>query len=208
MVHTDQSSRESTAMVQGIIEEVAPRMAPSSTPRRQRQVSSSASAARTPSATVLEIDDDVAPVAPPSTPSRQKPVSSVPNVMRRYRFVVDSQLQDLSIRHKAGAWRVILNGETMENVVYAFSCRCGAATFSLPTPSGGEMPACFKMECSESTDVWSYTLRVDGLAIPHHADGREETATSGVASSPCSTTGGRGQAESTPTVLVEDVLSD
>lgn len=116
--------------------------------------------------------------APPSAPLRKKahhvPAAAsnehvegaeLPDIVRKYVFVMDGRMQKLCIVNIGGAWSVVLNGVPMPRIRHSWRNGRAHATFSVPAPAGGMLAASFELKCL-STGAWSSALRIDGLTIP------------------------------------------
>mmetsp|Transcript_112131 Transcript_112131/g.349464 ORF Transcript_112131/g.349464 Transcript_112131/m.349464 type:complete len:318 (+) Transcript_112131:70-1023(+) len=89
------------------------------------------------------------------------------NVIRIFRFAALGESHELQVSHHECIWQVLYDGKLVERLVHRLNDNNGSASFKLEVGQGVKLEAALRMTWLNLAMVWRYTLRVNGVEIPH-----------------------------------------
>lgn len=88
------------------------------------------------------------------------------HAVRKFRVMVDNQLQEVVVAHQECIWQVSLNGKLVDQESHSLRENQGHASFEVQAASGASIPAHLEMAWSLKDMKWSYHLTVGNTVVP------------------------------------------
>eukprot|EP00746_Dinoflagellata_sp_MGD_P001063 gnl/MRDRNA2_/MRDRNA2_101969_c0_seq1.p1 gnl/MRDRNA2_/MRDRNA2_101969_c0~~gnl/MRDRNA2_/MRDRNA2_101969_c0_seq1.p1 ORF type:complete len:364 (+),score=65.93 gnl/MRDRNA2_/MRDRNA2_101969_c0_seq1:74-1165(+) len=88
------------------------------------------------------------------------------NVVRKFQFMLEDQIQEVKIAHWDSIWQVVLNLAVVERQSHTNKQNVGQMKFVIRSPSGVQMHAILDMLWDKPSLLWNYVLTVNGVDVP------------------------------------------
>lgn len=88
------------------------------------------------------------------------------NVVRKFKFVVDTEIHEVKVAHDDCIWQVLHKGSLVDRVSHRLAGNSGEASFDVETRAGHKLRACVYMKWQHFKMVWKYRLVVHGVEVP------------------------------------------